>query len=29
MEEAAELGSYLPLSFKTKSEQDYSIGEPG
>ncbi len=23
MEEAAELGSYLPLSFKTKSEQDY------
>jgi hypothetical protein len=23
MEEAAELGNYLPLSFKTKSEQDY------
>lgn len=23
MEEAAELGSYLPISFKTKSEQDY------
>jgi hypothetical protein len=23
MEEAAELGSYLPLSFKTRSEQDY------
>src|SRR3972149_8796613 len=23
MEEAAELGKYLPLSFKTRSEQDY------
>ena len=23
MEEAAELGNYLPLSFKTRSEQDY------
>jgi hypothetical protein len=23
MEEAAELGNYLPLSFKTKSEQEY------
>jgi len=23
MEEAAELGSYLPLSFKTRSEQEY------
>ena len=23
MEEAAELANYLPLSFKTQSEQDY------
>ena len=23
MEEAAELGNYLPLSFKTRSEQEY------
>lgn len=23
MEEAAELGNYLPLSYKTRSEQDY------
>jgi hypothetical protein len=23
MEEAAELGNYLPLSFKTRSDQDY------
>ena len=23
MEEAAELGNYLPLSFKTRNEQDY------
>jgi hypothetical protein len=23
MEEALELGNYLPLSFKTQSEQDY------
>jgi len=23
MEEAAELGNYLPISFKTKSEQEY------
>ena len=27
MEEASELGNYLPLSFKSPKEQEY-IGEP-